>query len=189
MESFDENDERRLISIQNDADLIIAIERTGPSKDGTYRTMSGKDMTHLVAPLELLITKDIRSIGIGDGGNEVGMGKVYDDICKSKIPNASTIACDVATDHLIVASVSNWGGYALASAVALLSTTTNKFFQNKQEAILKCLPSTSIETRIMSRLVESGARDGLTGKQAMMVDGMPFQESIKVLDDLKFIIS
>ena len=49
-------------------------------------------MTHLVAPLELLITKDNKSIGIGDGGNEVGMGKVYDAICNSKnIPNASNI--------------------------------------------------------------------------------------------------
>ena len=51
--------EKRLISIQNKADLIVAIERTGPTKDGSYRTMSGKDMSHLVAPLELLITKDI----------------------------------------------------------------------------------------------------------------------------------
>ena len=193
MESFDENDEKRLISIQNKADLIVAIERTGPTKDGSYRTMSGKDMSHLVAPLELLITKEVRSIGIGDGGNEVGMGKVYNEICNSKIPNASNIACDVATDHLIVASVSNWGGYALAAAVAVLSTTNNNdrvaFFPSRKVAILKCLPSSAIETNIMSRLVESGARDGLTGKQAMMVDGMPFQESIKVLDDLKLIIS
>lgn len=194
MESFDENDERRLISIQNDADLIIAIERTGPARDGTYRTMSGKDMTHLVAPLELLIISSIKSIGIGDGGNEVGMGKVYNEICTSRIPNASAIACEVATDHLIVASVSNWGGYALSAAVALLSTISvngdrTALFRSIEEAISKCLPSSSVEKNILRRLVESGARDGLTGKQAMMVDGMPFEDSVKVLNDLKVIIS
>lgn len=193
IKSFDKNDEKRLITIQNNADLIIAIERTGPAKDGTYRTMSGKDMTHLVAPLELLIKSNIKSIGIGDGGNEVGMGKVYDKICRSNIPNASSIACEVATDHLIVASVSNWGGYALASAVAVLSTINmnnrKALFKNRQEAVLKCLPSSEIENNIMSRLVNSGARDGLTGRQEMMVDGMPFEESIKVLNDLKVIIS
>jgi len=152
-------------------------------------------MTHLVAPLELLITKDIKSIGIGDGGNEVGMGKVYDSVCNSKnIPNASNIACEISTDYLIVASVSNWGGYALAAAVASLSTINYndniKFkFKNKEEAINKCLPSTKIEKNILKRLIESGARDGLTGKQEMMVDGMPINESIKVLDDIKYIIS
>jgi len=195
MESFDENDERRLISIQNDADLIIAIERTGPAKDGTYRTMSGKDMTHLVAPLELLITTNsIKSIGIGDGGNEVGMGKVYNEICTSRIPNASAIACEVATDHLIVASVSNWGGYALSAAVALLSSISvngdrTALFTSVEEAISKCLPSSNVEKNILRRLVESGARDGLTGQQAMMVDGMPFEDSVRVLNDLKVIIS
>jgi hypothetical protein len=37
------------------------------------------------------------------------MGKILDTILQSSIPNASSIACIVPTDHLIVASVSNWG--------------------------------------------------------------------------------
>lgn len=36
-------------------DLVIAIERSGPCMDGGYRTMRGYDMTHLVAPLEMLL--------------------------------------------------------------------------------------------------------------------------------------
>jgi len=40
-QNFDESDFKRLLSIQNSSDLIIAIERTGPTKDGSYRTMSG----------------------------------------------------------------------------------------------------------------------------------------------------
>jgi hypothetical protein len=133
-------------------DTVVAIERAGPSPDGSYRTMRGRDMTPIVAPLELLInggedfedndeyepqegspirggiSGDVsspsaiasktspsvsaprpRSVGIGDGGNEVGMGKILDTILQSSIPNASSIACIVPTDHLIVASVSNWG--------------------------------------------------------------------------------
>jgi len=85
-------------------------------------------MTHLVSPLELLLINPseqnddhkITSIGIGtlskhtstyythrllpgDGGNEVGMGKMYERILNSSVPNASLIACTVSTDHLIVA--------------------------------------------------------------------------------------
>ena len=81
-------------------------------------------MSHLVAPLELLFvggedfaddeqfdyaTANPRTIGIGDGGNEVGMGKIYDRVTSSAIPNAKEIACVVPSDHIIVASVSNWG--------------------------------------------------------------------------------
>jgi hypothetical protein len=45
------------------------------------------------------------------------MGKVIDEI-KANIPRGEKIGCVVAADHLIAASVSNWGGYALAAAAA-----------------------------------------------------------------------
>lgn len=57
---------------------------------------------------------------LGDGGNELGMGKVFQKILDSSIPNKQEIACIVPTNHLIIASVSNWGGYALAAAAAVL---------------------------------------------------------------------
>jgi hypothetical protein len=44
------------------------------------------------------------------------MGKIYDKVVSSTITNAAQIACVVPTDHLLVCSVSNWGGYALAAA-------------------------------------------------------------------------
>ena len=53
------------------------------------------------------------SVGIGDGGNEVGMGSVYQQVIKSSVPMAAEIACVVPVDHLLVSSVSNWGSYAL----------------------------------------------------------------------------
>lgn len=62
----------------------------------------------------------IASIGIGDGGNELGMGKIISLIKSSDIPNGDVIACTVPTDHLIVSSVSNWGAYALVAAVVVL---------------------------------------------------------------------
>ena len=38
--------------------------------------------------------------GIGDGGNELGMGKVK-DLVTAHMPNGSIIACDVAADYAI----------------------------------------------------------------------------------------
>jgi len=59
-------------------------------------------------------------LAIGDGGNELGMGKVIDRIIESEqIADGDKIGCVIAADHLIAASVSNWGGYALAASIAL----------------------------------------------------------------------
>lgn len=65
-------------------------------------------------------------MGIGDGGNEVGCGKVYNAILASTVPNAAKIANVVPADYLIVCGVSNWGGVALAAATNLLCQPANE---------------------------------------------------------------
>lgn len=40
--------------------------------------------------------------GVGDGGNELGMGKVKDAV-KKHIKNGDVIACDVEADFAVVA--------------------------------------------------------------------------------------
>lgn len=218
--AFDESDRQRLESIAQWCDVAVAIERAGPNADFSYKTMRGKTMTHLLAPLEDIImmrghsdvyrsstcsdssiTSEQRrfvSIGIGDGGNEVGMGKVYDKVKSSNIPNAADIACVVPTTHLIVASVSNWGGYALAAAVALLAweqtvkdcESSSPLPEAEKETLLRrfittFLPSDAVETRICERMVMAGARDGITGKNECYVDGMPLAKSLEVLGELR----
>jgi hypothetical protein len=172
---FDIKDEHRLMALTEDIDLLVYIERAGPCHDGSYHTMSKRDMTHILAPLESMLlmkngiiheTPQIRSIGIGDGGNEVGMGKVYNEIINSHIKNAEEIACVVPCDNLIVSSVSNWGGYSLAAAIAVLSCPMSdsgrigskgiSTFSCVDEALTACLPSNEEETSICTRLVESG---------------------------------
>merc|ERR1712086_632544 len=77
-----EAEEERLDELASLVGHIVAVERTGPAADGTYRTMDARDMSSLVAPLERLIVKaaarGVTSTGIADGGNEVGMGKVFE---------------------------------------------------------------------------------------------------------------
>ena len=61
--------------------MAIAIERPGPAQDGSYYTMRGLKMDHLLAPLERFfhLSPRVKTIGVGDGGNEVGMGKVSEE--------------------------------------------------------------------------------------------------------------
>jgi hypothetical protein len=55
-------------------------------------------------------------ISIGDGGNEVGMGKVK-ALVEQHITNGDKIAANTYCDHLIVSDTSNFGGYALVFAI------------------------------------------------------------------------
>lgn len=48
--------------------------------------------------------------GVGDGGNELGMGKVKDAV-KKHIKNGDVIACDVEADFTIVAGKGFFSGW------------------------------------------------------------------------------
>lgn len=161
---------------------LIAIERSGPSYEfdslppehrGRNHTMRGRDITDLTAPAHFLFegARSYVTIGIGDGGNEIGMGRVpYQTICKN-IPNGELTACRTATDHLIVAGVSNWGAWALAAGVMLMRGSVDaSLFQADREL------------KLLKHLVEHGPLvDGKLGQKSATVDGLTFDEYVRPL--------
>jgi hypothetical protein len=193
---FSEEDEARFQKLVRECNLLIACERAGPAKDGVCYTMRGIDMNAagLIAPLHRFVTETkVPFIAIGDGGNELGMGKVLSNIHKS-IENADKIACVVPADHLIAAGVSNWGGYALALGAAIckaeeLAATTTGADSGTLVAswVDKCLPTTQDETDLLSRAVSAGCRDGVSGEMEATVDGMPLERSLQCLRDLRMV--
>ncbi|XP_054469741.1 D-glutamate cyclase, mitochondrial isoform X2 [Anoplopoma fimbria] len=172
-------------------DHLVAIERSGRAGDGNYYNMRGVNIKHLVDPIDNLFiaAKDIPGIittGIGDGGNELGMGKLKEKV-KTLMPNGSLIACDIPADYAITAGVSNWGGYAVACGLYLLHTCPSHQRYRKRGLGLEHaipqeqlqdwtanLPSVDKEESILSTLVRFGIRSGKTGHLAMEVDGLTF---------------
>lgn len=156
----------------------LALERVGPGIDGRCRTMRGIDITNTTRPAHLLFQPGRRahpaavSIGIGDGGNEIGMGKIPHETIVKNIPNGDLIHCRVPTDHLIVAGVSNWGAYALAAGVYVLrgvKPAPDLFDPEREREILE----------VMVR--EGPLVDGVTGQQTATVDGLTWDEYAKPL--------
>ena len=47
------------------------------------------------------------------------------------------------------------------------------------------LPSNEEEIRKCQRMVNSGARDGVTGKLGLFVDGMPLDKSLVIIEHLR----
>ena len=56
---------------------------------------------------------------MGDGGNEVGMGRVL-PLVQKHITHGDRIAAMTTCDWLIVADTSNFGGYAIVLAMTVL---------------------------------------------------------------------
>lgn len=71
------------------------------------------------------------------------------------------------------------GGYALAAALAVVSSG------NLAENLSRCLVSSVQETEICTRLVAAGARDGISKKQELSIDGMTLKQSLVVLESLR----
>lgn len=168
-------------AIESGLSHLIAIERSGPAADGRHYTMRGRDITeyHNTQLTHQLLTQAAHTIGIGDGGNEIGMGKVPHETIIKNIPNGDLIHCRVPTDHLIVCGVSNWGAYALAAGVYVLrgmKPKTDLFDPNRERRILE----------VMVR--EGPLVDGVTGQQTATVDGLSWADYIKPLVRIRQIL-
>jgi D-glutamate cyclase len=134
-------------------------------------TMRGRDITARMSPAHRLFEEAGRpgpglvTLGIGDGGNEVGMGKIAWDVIRRNIPRGGLVACRVPADHLIVCGVSNWGAYGLAAGVRLLRG-------RGPEADLF---DVGRERELLAAMVEGGPLvDGVLGEPAVSVDGLDF---------------
>ena len=117
----------------------------------------------------------------GDGGNELRMGKRYNAIVNSpQIADGEKIGCVVAADHLIAASGSNWGGYALAAAAALINGRGRRCCHSRI-----CAKMFALGTRGNGLLGTLCSRDGVSGKMELTVDGMPLETSLQCLRDIR----
>jgi hypothetical protein len=164
---------------------LIALERVGPSyRDGRCYSMRGRDITEHTSPAHLLFEDPrppgLTTIGIGDGGNEIGMGKVPREVIARNIPRGDLIACRVPTDHLIVAGVSNWGAYGLAAGVRLLrgAPYDPALFDPRRER------------ELLQIVVDRGPLvDGVTAQRTATVDGLLWDRYARVLEQIGRIVS
>jgi D-glutamate cyclase len=149
-----------------------------PANRDRYQTLRGQDVTDLMSPAHWLFELAARqqpvvsTIGIGDGGNEIGMGKIPWEVIHRNIPGGGKIACRVATDYLIVAGISNWGAYGLATGV---------------RSLLGLKPDGDLydpgrERELLFEMVEKGPLvDGLLGTATVSVDGIEFDRYVELL--------
>ncbi len=163
---------------------LVSIERVGRGVDGRYRNMHGVDVTEVTAPLDELFIqgskRGLTTIGIGDGGNEIGMGNIFAgaqpvDFNPAGGPGEVTPAarCVVPTDFCVAAGVSNWGAYGLAGALSVLEGRD-------------LLPPAECVAHDLERIVrEGGAVDGVTHRHEVTTDGLHLSASVRMLENIR----
>ncbi len=123
----------------------------------------------------------ISTIGIGDGGNEIGMGCfAWEDLVAAvPYPAAPRIMCRTATHLALVAGTSNWGAYALAlgaAAVRGLSCRGERFEPAAQQTLVERL------------VAKGGTVDGKTRRSEATVDGLPPDAYLQPLVEMRRVL-
>jgi hypothetical protein len=162
---------------------VIAIERCGPAADGHPRNMRGTDISSHAAALDRLFSAGPwRTIAIGDGGNEIGMGRVDAALIAEHVPLGEMIGCVVAADFLITAGVSHWGAYALLAALALLRPDWS--------AAMRSGLVPELDQAVVEAMVRDGpAVDGVSLLREATIDGLEMSVHHAVLQAIRALMA
>ena len=124
--------------------------------------------------------RDVFSVGIGDAGNEIGFGRILDDVRRiqpfgghCQCPCGGGMATVVPTDVLVVAAVSNWGAYGIEATLSMLLGRTD-FHHTPDEA-----------SSIIRRCLEAGGLEAMYCTQRFFVDGIAGEISASLVQVLR----
>lgn len=153
---------------------VLAIERPGNAADGHRYSMRGEILDDLIPGADRLLAppepRKFTTLAVGDGGNELGLGALRAQL-GGRITHGELIFSATVADHVVPAGISNWGGYALAAALSLLSGKP-------------LLRSPAHERRVVEAMVAAGAVDGCTRERVLSVDGLPWDDYAGTLEDI-----
>lgn len=166
----------------DDYDMAVAIEKLGRARDGKRYSIQGTPMDidgdSYVDELFLAMNEQSKlTIGIGDGGNEIGHGKIYDTVVRLH-PKGAVIATVTPAKYVYPVSVSNFGAYALCAALAL---------QTKRPELM--VDGATVRT-LITTVNTLGQLDGSTVDPTYLGDdGVPLDTVCRLVDVMRDIVT
>lgn len=167
---------------------VIASEKLAPNAKGEIHSIRGVNMTAEHAKIhhlfELASSSGIPTVGIADGGNEVGCGLIYEDTrtimeygASCQCPCRDGMATTVRTDVLVLASVSNFGAYGVCAMLGYLIGNP------------ELLHDPDTHWRMLEANVREGGSDGMTGRPLMKEDGISVEVCQGLVRQLRELVS
>jgi hypothetical protein len=164
---------------------VVAAERLGAGADGNVHTATGLPLTGPGSQFEGCIDigevvteankRGIFSVGIGDHGNELGFGTIYDTVVKT-MPKGKALATVVKTDVVVPAMMSNWGCYGIEGCLA--------FLLKRPELI----HTPEMEKRIVQACLDAGGLEAMYCTTDFFVDGLDGETSMAFMQILSNIV-
>ena len=161
---------------------LISIERLGPNEHGIHNSATGwtigeetgiVDLTPVVTEAE---ARGVFSIGTGDHGNEIGFGRIHDDVkrimpqgAKSQSGTPGGMATVLKTDVLIPAMSSNWGAYGVEAALAYLLGNPD------------LVHSPEMDRAIVTKCIEAGGLEAMYCSTNFLVDNCEGESSMAIV--------
>ena len=154
---------------------VISAECLGPGADGIVHNATGQPLQGPeskytgVIDISRIVTlaneNKVFSVGIGDHGNELGFGTIYDAVVKT-MPLGNKLATVVKTDVVLPAMMSNWGCYGIEAVLA--------FLLKKAEL----MHTAAAEERIVRACLNTGGLEAMYCTTEFFVDGLDGESSM-----------
>jgi hypothetical protein len=152
---------------------VIGVEKHAPNPVGVWHSAAGQAISENTQPHVHHIVDEAKkrgafTVGIGDGGNEIGYGLIREEANEIyKQAYGRTCQCDcgggeataTATDVLVSAAVSNWGAYGVSAVMAYML----------QDPMV--LQDADTEDRMVEAMAAKGAVAAGLGASLPIVDG------------------
>jgi hypothetical protein len=164
---------------------VVSTERLGPGKNGivhsaTAQPLQGPDAQYFgCIDISAVVTeankRGIFSVGVGDHGNELGFGTIWDAVAKT-MPKGETLATVIKTDVVIPAMMSNWGCYGVEACLAWLLKRPD------------LMHTPALEERIVRACLDNGGLEAMYCTTDFLVDGLDGETSMAAVQILGNIV-
>ncbi len=164
---------------------VVSTERLGAGADGNVHTATGLPLTGPRSMFQGCIDiggvvteanrRKLFTVGIGDHGNELGFGTIYNTVVKT-MPKGKALATVVKTDVVIPAMMSNWGCYGIEACLAYLLKKP------------QLIHSPEMEKRIVQACLDAGGLEAMYCTTEFMVDGLDGETSMACMQFLSNIV-
>jgi len=169
---------RRILDLMQPK-ALIAVEGPVAGAAGEYHGGGGFEISAFTAKTDVLFAmaqeRGIATIGIGDLGNELGMGVVAPEV-RAHVPRGDVIAAQLAADVAVIANISNWGAYGVAACLAAMVGNDAIFHDGREEV------------RLIDACVRAGAIDPVGGQRRAWVDGTDAHTNAAMVDLLRSVV-
>lgn len=160
-------------------EAAIAAECPGRAADRAYYNAAGEDVTALQAKCDLLFElcakRGVRTVAVGDRGNECGMGSLKKTV-RQIVPHGEIIAAESLAQAVLIGRTSEYACYSLAAALVALAKEPRAMFTQGEHIAM-------FDAALRAGLID------MSGRAIRAVDGIEMERVLAVSREMRRVLA